>query len=127
MIIHYFNVTSYTVMYVLSSYYYVLFVGYEDDYKNTNSQHDKLYENKMYVAYTICIGIQGLFQVYNIIFLFVLFYKQTAPARVDNEIHDHVLNKKVSSIVFLQNQKLVKEQVIGDLQRSDDRKSELIR
>ena len=81
----------------------------------------------MYVAFTICIGIQGLFQVYNILFLFVLFYKQTAPARSNNELHDHVLNKKVSSIVFLQNQKLVKEQVIGDLERSDERKSELLR
>ena len=127
MIIHYFNVTSYTVIYVLSSYYYVQFVAYEDDYKETNSQDDKLNENKMYVAFTICIGIQGLFQVYNILFLFVLFYKQTAPVRSNNELHDHVLNKKVSSIVFLQNQKLVKEQVIGDLERSDERKSELLR
>ena len=75
MIIHYFNVTSYTVIYVLSSYFYIRFVAYEDDYKKTNSQHDKLLENKMYVVYTICIGIQGIFQVYNIIFLYVLFYK----------------------------------------------------
>ena len=38
MIIHYFNVTSYTVIYVLSSYFYIKFVAYEDLYKETNSQ-----------------------------------------------------------------------------------------
>ena len=54
MVIHYFNVTSYTFMYALATIFYMQFVKYE-------KVQDKLRENKNYVGFTICIGIQGIF------------------------------------------------------------------
>ena len=73
----------------------------------------------MYFGFVLCIGFQGIFQLYNVIFIYVLFLKQTRKS-AEAETTDQVLNKKVPYLVFMQNQTLQTNAFQKGLERDDE-------
>ena len=68
MVFHFFNVFIYSTLYIVSAILYI-------NYVKTKQNDTTLAAQKAYFWFVICIGFQGIFQVYNVIFIYVLLLK----------------------------------------------------
>ena len=62
----------------------------------------------MHFALTLVTIAQFIWDTYSTNFLIFVIYIFSQPSK-EEMIHDNILNKKVSSIVFMKNQKIVQE------------------
>ena len=92
-LVHYINVTIYTMLFVIYSILYI-------EYVNQKERGNKLLAAKIWFAYSIFIGLIGIFQLYNCLFLYCLFLKQTRT-KDKKSFTDAVLNKEVPSLVYV--------------------------
>ena len=76
-----------------------------DKYKDLDFE---LKYRKMHFALTLVEIAQFIWDTYSTNFLIFVIYIFSQPAK-EEMIHDNILNKKVTSIVFMKNQKLVQE------------------
>ena len=117
--IHFTNVFVYTIMYIISTTFYILYVKEKE-------KGGKLEILKAYFKFAITVGLQAIFQLYNAIFIFYLLLKQTKP-REKQEAIDSVLNRKVPSVVFIQNQKLLTKEWTDAMEIDAEKKKEIVR
>ena len=96
MTVHFLNVLIYTFIYIVGTVYYILFAHSEDKILEISTWKNRF-------GYLLLLCMQGIFQIYNVLFIYTLLLKQTRERKDKSEVIDSVLNKKVPSIVFIQN------------------------
>ena len=69
-------------------------------------------------------GVAGILSAINVQFLLFLVIKYS-NVNVDNKVEDNLLKKKVSNIVFIQNQKLLKDLMMDGLANDELRRQEI--
>ena len=90
------NIVTYTVFYALSCIFYIVSDNHRAD------GHESVEFQRSYLLFGVFIGLSGIFQVWNVIFIFYVLLKQTRTNKMESP-YDAILEKKVPNIVFIQN------------------------
>lgn len=108
--IHLFNFFMNSVFSIIQSSMFEidLFMEYSKDTDKLKDLDFELKYNKMHFALTLVEIAQFIWDTYSTNFLIFVIYIFSQPAK-EEMIHDNILNKKVTSIVFMKNQKLVQK------------------
>ena len=92
--LHFLNIFTYTVLYALSATFYII----TDDLRDERPNSTTLY--RMSLLFAIFIGLSGVFQVWNVLFIFYVLLRQTRTTKMDSPV-DTILQKEVPTIVFV--------------------------
>ena len=100
--VHYANIVTYTFFYGCSCVFYIMADNNRTEGLATIDFH------KPYFMFGVFIGLAGIFQVWNVLFIFYVLLKQTRKNKLESP-EDAILKRKVPNIVFVQNQNLFNE------------------
>ena len=70
-------------------------------YLRADEKGDQIQYKKHKAEFSYLLCLQGTFQLYNVIFMFVLLLRQTKKGDSSKLANDNILNKKVSPLVFV--------------------------
>ena len=102
-VVHFMNIVTYTLFYAFSCMFYII--------SSNNKKGDGVQTvdfHRAYFGFGVFIGLSGIFQLWNVLFIFHVLRKQTRPKKMESPV-DAILQRKVPNIVFVQNQNLFNE------------------
>ena len=103
MIHHYGNILAYTMLYGCSCVLYII----SENKKDEGQQHT-VESHHFYFYFSVFIALAGIFQIYNVLFVFWILVRWTKENERETQI-DAVSRREVPSLVFVQNQKMLNE------------------